>query len=139
MSFPLEPPALEENRASIQQAADFLELGMFPEALAAVDRLNPDLRETSAARRVVARAAACLGRWQTALDVAKQLRTGNEADRAEAARAFQAIAAEACNRGREEEARRLVGAAVLARPEQLKEILADERFPEKFRQRLASR
>jgi hypothetical protein len=139
MSFPLESPALEENRATIQQAADFVELGMFPEALAVIERLNPDLRETSAARRVVARAAACLGLWQRALGVAKQLRTGNEPDRAEAARAFQAIAAEACNRGREEEARRLVGAAVLARAEQLQEILADERFPEKFRQRLASR
>jgi lipopolysaccharide biosynthesis regulator YciM len=136
----MDPQApYQPAKASIQQAADFVDLGMFPEAIAVIGSLSADLREASAARRVLLRAATSLGKWQLALSLAKGLRTGNEADRSEAARALQAVAAEACKRGREDEARHLVGAAVLARPEQLEDILIDERFPEKFRTALGKR
>jgi lipopolysaccharide biosynthesis regulator YciM len=127
------------QRASIARAAELLEFGMYAEALALVEGLPEDHRQAPAARRVLVRAATGTGRWNLALGLAKALRDGNNADRHEAAKAFQALAAEACNRGRDDDARRLVVVAVQTRLEQLDEILADERFPAKFRERLASR
>lgn len=128
---------MEDSRASISRAADLLDLGMYREAMAVVERLPADLRSVSAARRIFVRAATGLGRWREALEEAKTLLDGNEADRAEAAAAFQALAAEACNRGREDDAHRLLRAAVRTRLEQVDEILQDQRFPEKFREKLA--
>ena len=126
-------------RASICRAADLMELGMYREALAMIDSLPDDLRTASAARRVWLRCAAGTGQWRSALDEAKLLSGGNAADRAEAARTFQTLAAETCKRGREEEARRLVLMAIQCRQEQIEEILADARFPQKFLDRLESR
>ena len=129
----------EETKASISQAADLLELGMYREAIAVVESLPDDLRSVSAARRIFVRAATGLGRWREALEGAKTLLDGNEADRTEAAHAFQALAAEACNRGREEDALKLLRAAIRTRFEQANLILMDERFPEKFREKLTAR
>ncbi|MEK7954451.1 hypothetical protein [Luteolibacter soli] len=128
---------IDDTKASISRAADLLDLGMYREAMAVIESLPDDLRPVSAARRIFVRAATGLGRWREALEEAKTLRDGNQADRAEAARAFQSLAAEACNRGREEDAGHLVKAAMRTRLEQLDEILVDERFPEKFREKLA--
>ncbi|MCW1883235.1 hypothetical protein OKA04_00740 [Luteolibacter flavescens] len=128
---------VELPRPSIQRADDLMELGMHREALDMLDALPDELRWAAAARRVRARAAASLGKWQVALEEAKILRNGNESDRAEAARAFQAVAAEACKRGRDDDARRLVLMAVQCRQEQMDEILNDQRFPEKFLAKLA--
>jgi len=127
----------EDSKASISRAADLLDLGMYREAMAVVESLPDDLRSVSAARRIFVRAATGLGRWREALEGAKTLLDGNEADRAEAASAFQSLAAEACNRGREEDAYRLLRAAVRTRVELLDSILEDQRFPEKFREKLA--
>jgi hypothetical protein len=127
----------EDTKASISRAADLLDLGMYREAMAVVESLPDDLRSVSAARRIFVRAATGLGRWREALEGAKTLLDGNEADRAEAASAFQSLAAEACNRGREEDAHRLLRAAVRTRVELLDSILEDQRFPEKFREKLA--
>ena len=127
---------VDDSKASISRAADLLELGMYREAMAVVESLPDDLRSVSAARRIFVRAATGLGRWREALEGAKTLLDGNEADRAEAACAFQALAAEACNRGREEDAHRLLRAAIRTRLEQLDSILEDQRFPEKFRDKL---
>lgn len=129
--------SMEDSKASISRAADLLDLGMYREALAVVESLPAELRSVSAARRIFVRAATGLGRWRDALEEAKTLLDGNEADRAEAASAFQSLAAEACNRGREEDAHRLLRAAVRTRLEQLDAILEDQRFPEKFREKLA--
>lgn len=129
----------EGSKASISRAADLLDLGMFREAMAVLESLPDDLRSVSAARRIFVRAATGLGRWREALEEAKTLLNGNEADRTEAARAFQALAAEACNRGRDEDATRLIRAAIRIRLEQVDEILADERFPAKFREKLTSK
>ena len=129
----------EDSKASISRAADLLDLGMYREAMAVVERLPADLRSVSAARRIFVRAATGLGRWREALEDAKTLLDGNEADRAEAAAAFQALAAEACNRGREDDAHRLLRAAIRTRLEQVDEILQDQRFPEKFREKLAQK
>jgi len=129
----------EDSKASISRAADLLDLGMYREAMAVVERLPADLRSVSAARRIFVRAATGLGRWREALEEAKTLLDGNEADRAEAAAAFQALAAEACNRGREDDAHRLLRAAIRTRLEQVDEILQDQRFPEKFREKLAQK
>lgn len=130
---------MEDTKVSISRAADLLDLGMFREAMAVIESLPHDLRSVSAARRIFVRAATGLGRWREALEEAKTLLDGNEADRTEAARAFQALAAEACNRGREEDATRLIRAAIRIRLEQVDEILVDERFPAKFREKLVSK
>ena len=127
----------EDSKASISRAADLLDLGMYREAMAVLESLPDDLRSVSAARRIFVRAATGLGRWREALEEAKTLLGGNEADRAEAASAFQSLAAEACNRGREEDAHRLLRAALRTRVELLDSILEDQRFPEKFREKLA--
>jgi hypothetical protein len=129
----------EDTKASISRAADLLDLGMFREAMAVVESLPDDLRSVSAARRIFVRAATGLGRWREALEGAKTLLDGNEADRTEAARAFQSLAAEACNRGREEDALKLLRAAIRIRYELADSILADERFPEKFREKLTAK
>ena len=121
---------------TIQNAADLLELGMYAEAFELAENLPEDIRDVAAARRVRLRAATALGRWQLAIKLAVSLKLGNEADRREAAAAFHTLASEACKRGRDAEARQLIGAAIAARPAQLETILTDERFPEKFRQRL---
>ena len=128
---------VDDSKASISRAADLLDLGMYREAMAVVECLPDDLRSASAARRIFVRAATGLGRWREALEGAKTLLDGNEADRAEAAAAFQALAAEAFNRGREDDTHRLLRAAVRTRLEQLDSILEDQRFPEKFREKLA--
>ena len=128
---------VDDSKASISRAADLLELGMYREAMAVVESLPDDLRSVSAARRIFVRAASGLGRWREALEGAKTLLDGNEADRAEAAAAFQSLAAEACNRGREDDAHRLLRAAIRTRLEQLDSIMEDQRFPEKFRDKLA--
>jgi tetratricopeptide (TPR) repeat protein len=128
---------MEDSKASISRAADLLDLGMYREAMAVVESLPDDLRSVSAARRIFVRAATGLGRWREALEEAKTLLDGNEADRAEAACAFQSLAAEACNRGREDDAHRLLRAAIRTRLDLLDEILEDQRFPEKFREKLA--
>jgi hypothetical protein len=128
---------MEDSKASISRAADLLDLGMYREAMAVLESLPDDLRSVSAARRIFVRAATGLGRWREALEGAKTLLDGNEADRAEAASAFQSIAAEACNRGREDDAHRLLRAALRTRVELLDSILEDQRFPEKFREKLA--
>jgi len=128
---------MEDSKASISRAADLLDLGMYREAMAVLESLPDDLRSVSAARRIFVRAATGLGRWREALEGAKTLLDGNEADRAEAAIAFQSIAAEACNRGREDDAHRLLRAALRTRVELLDSILEDQRFPEKFREKLA--
>ena len=130
---------MEDTKASISRAADLLDLGMVREAMAVIESLPEDLRSVSAARRIFVRAATGLGRWREALEEAKTLLDGNEADRTEAARAFQALAAEACNRGRDEDATRLIRAAIRIRLEQVDEILVDERFPAKFREKLVSK
>jgi len=128
---------VDDSKASISRAADLLELGMYREAMAVVESLPEDLRSVSAARRIFVRAATGLGRWRDALEGAKTLLDGNEADRAEAAAAFQSLAAEACNRGREDDALRLLRAAIRTRLEQVDSVLQDQRFPEKFRDKLA--
>lgn len=128
---------MEDSKANISRAADLLDLGMYREAMVVLESLPDDLRSVSAARRIFVRAATGLGRWREALEEAKTLLDGNEADRAEAACAFQSLAAEACNRGREEDAQRLLRAAIRTRLEQLDSILEDQRFPEKFRDKLA--
>lgn len=124
-------------KPTIARAAELLEQGMFQEALSVYERLDPSQRDTSAARRVFVRLATGMGRWKDALETAKCLRQGNEADRFEAARAFQALGAEANNRGREEDALRLVRAAISLRLDLLGEILLDERYSRKFRDRLS--
>jgi lipopolysaccharide biosynthesis regulator YciM len=116
---------------------DLMELGMYREALEILDQLPEDTRQAGAAKRATLKAVTALGKWQRALDLALSLREGNEADREAAAGAFHALAAEACKRGRDQDARKLVAAAVSVRVDELPRIMADERFPEKFRNHLA--
>ena len=117
---------------TIQNATSLLELGMFREAWDAVQALPEDLREAAAARRIRARSAALLGRWEVAETVANELRHGNLADREEAAWCFQSIAAEHFKHGREDQATRCLKKSVGAWPEQMASILEDPRFSEKF-------
>ena len=130
---------MEDTKASISRAADLLDLGMIREAMAVIESLPDDLRSVPAARRIFVSAATGLGRWREALEGAKTLLDGNEADRIVAARAFQALGAEACNRGRDEDANRLVRAAIRTHMPLVDEILVDERFPIKFREKLTSK
>jgi hypothetical protein len=123
--------------SSIAQAAAFLELGMFQETYAAIQRLPSDQKSLPAARRISLRTSVVLGKWRVALDEAKALRSGSKSDRAEAAFAFQSLAAEACKKGRDADALRLIAVAVETRPEQLDLILSDERFPPVFLESLA--
>jgi lipopolysaccharide biosynthesis regulator YciM len=121
---------------NIQGATDLIELGMYREALEVLDHLPEDMRSAGAARRGTLKATTALGQWKRVLELAIILRAGNEADRKEAAHAFLALAAEACKRGRDQDARKLIAAAVSAHEEVLPRIMEDERFPEKFRNQL---
>ncbi len=130
-------PHMADQESSIAQAAALLELGMFQETYAVIQRLPIDQRSLPAARRISLRISVVLGKWQAALDEAKNLRSGSKSDRAEAAFAFQSLAAEACKKGRDADALRLIAVAVETRPEQLDLILSDERFPPRFIESLA--
>lgn len=121
------------TQPSLSYAMGLLEMGMYRESLAVIDKLPDDVRIRSAARRAELKALAALGQWQRALTLATGLRDGNESDRAAAAAAFQSIAAEASKRGREEDAFKLARAAIQARPEHADRIRDDERFPDSFR------
>ncbi|QJE95146.1 hypothetical protein [Luteolibacter luteus] len=136
-SMTIDTPAISSLGRNIQSAADLIELGMYREALEILDRLPEEMRQANAAKRATVKAAAALGKWQRALDLALALRHGNEADRKEAASAFHALAAEACKQGRDQDARKLIAAAVSTHVEELPQIMADERFPQKFRNHLA--
>lgn len=133
----IDTPAISLRSRNIQDATDLIDLGIYREALEILDQLPEDMRQAGPAKRATLKAASALGKWKRALDLALALRQGNEADRREAASAFHALAAESSKRGRDQDARKLVAAAVSAHVDELPLIMADERFSEKFRNQLA--
>ena len=120
---------------SLPYVIELLELGMVREALSLIQKLPPDVRESSPGRRAELQATTSLGLWQRALKLAWSLRLGSTNDRNAAAHAFQTLAAEAFKRGKEMEALKLANASLQARPEQIDDFVLDERFPERFRAR----
>ena len=129
-------PSFPDRGASMLTATGLLELGMYREALDVLDSLPTDMQALNSARRLTLQAATSLGQWKRVLELAMGPRHGNSADRSEAARAFHALAAESFKRGREQDARKLIGAAVSTDESALTVVLEDERFPEKFRAKL---
>lgn len=110
---------------------------MYEEAYRLLMELPEDIKRAPAGRRALLRTSCALGRWKMVLELAVKLRTGNQADRQQAAIAFHALTAEACKRGRVQDARKLAAAAVMAFPDQLSEMMADKRLPADFRSKLA--
>lgn len=124
---------------TLSQIQGLLDLGMFSDAIRALDRLPADDQHASAALRIRSRASSAMGDWEKAKAAADILRHGNDLDRGEAACCFQSLAAEHFKFGRLPEAFELLRRAIGTRPQQRALILEDLRFTEKFLEPLAPR
>lgn len=116
----------------LREAQGFMTLELWDDAWAALDQLPEGTVATPEMVRIRMRAAAGMERWDFVEELASILRHGNEEDRMEAACAYQSLAAEHYRRGRLEEARAMISAAVETRPEQSILIRTDPRFPRRF-------